>query len=212
MPTLTINFEGYLVKTSEVSDKTLRNYRADLANFLNWSKSFLALRRIPLDDSGETLIKNISPFLIKEYLRSLTLAKTPPATINRRLSTLRAFGKFLTKSGHLKDNPFTSFQNVANPKKSVISSQLSVVGSMSPVVSRSVSDQPKTDNRKLVYALGVAATILLVVSITQTYFLLKKPVAQKTQSPTVVLGASSFKPKPYPLPAPSITFGDLLSK
>lgn len=200
MSTLAQNFEDYLVKNSEVSDKTLRNYRADLANFLKWSKGFLAFRRIPLDDGGETLIQNISHFLIKEYLMSITQAKTPPATINRRLSTLRAFGKFLTKSGHLKDNPFTFFQNVANPKKSV--------------VSQPVSDKPKTDNRYPTYSLAIIASILLVISLTQAYFLLKRPAAEGPKN-SAVLGTAEvgYQVVPrYPLPAPAITFGDILSK
>lgn len=205
MPTLAQNFEDYLAKTSEVSDKTLRNYRADLANFLKWS------------NGEETFILNISPFLIQEYLKSLALVKTPPATINRRLSTLRAFGKFLTKSGHIKDNPFTSFQNVANPKKPVVNQPISDQPKTDqPITDQLISEnrKPITDNRKITLSLAIIASVLFLVSLTQTYFLLKRPAAKGPKS-SAVLGAAEVEypvvPR-YPLPAPAITFGDILSR
>ena len=218
MPTtLAQNFEHYLLN-SEVSSVTLRNYRADLGNFLTWTQTFLARRGVTvLNDSS--LISQFSPFLIKEFVLSQTVENTPPATINRRLSSLRSFGKFLVGTGYLKDNPFSSFQNLPNPKRSQGSQKTQIISKPhyqpirltdTPTLrSTEYSDSPeKKISPKFIALTGIAA-VLLIVSLTQSYFLVKK---SPTKTKTVVLGAFTLKQVRFPLPAPSVTFGDLLKK
>ena len=233
MPTtLAQNFESYLLN-SEVSNVTLRNYRADLGNFLTWTQTFLARRGVTvLNDSS--LVAQFSPFLIKEYVKSQTLENTPPATINRRLSSLRSFGKFLVGTGYLKDNPFSSFQNLPNPvtaKQQGSQAKLEVLISAMPnkIVSRVQIKTPEVNLSKTSNGIPIPYSrysilntkylmatvfILLALSLTQTYFLIKKSPAKKK---TVVLGTKAetgyrLVTRRFPLPAPSITFGDLLKK
>jgi hypothetical protein len=70
------NFLRYLSQKG-ISPKSLKFYKSDIASFLAWAKN-------------EKINKN----LIKRYIESQKLI-TPPATINRRLSTLRSFANFI---------------------------------------------------------------------------------------------------------------------
>lgn len=73
------NFLKYLILHG-VSKKSIKFYKSDLINFLYWAEN----RR--LDNN-----------LVKEFVNSQAKT-TPPSTINRRLSTLRAYSQFLDKN------------------------------------------------------------------------------------------------------------------
>ena len=342
MSALPYNFESFLVRNSQVSDKTLRNYRADLAHFLNWAKSFLNLKGISVDTDNQ-VVPHFSSYLIKEYIQSQTVLRTPPATINRRLSTVRAFGKYLVWSGYIKENPAATLTNLSNPKpqannwsqeaatllaefetylrmegvsratiknylsdvrqfllylsdvfpgesvnllekatlevvnkyKSVLDvkksaltlkraassfkkfftwaqkagyvssnplqviietpisipsttpmSESVLVQALQPEVSSpvfipaTINRTPTKDRRKLVIVASVFSTLSILLIVLSVFAFSKEEPAKKTKkqaskvtTTTVsVLGASGFKRSPYPLPAPGITFGDLLNR
>ena len=73
------NFLRYLILHG-VSKKSIKFYKSDLNNFLSWSDN-----------------RNVDSKLIREFVNSQTKI-TPPSTLNRRLSTLRAYSEFLDKN------------------------------------------------------------------------------------------------------------------
>jgi site-specific recombinase XerD len=90
---LLISFNEFLDKGS-ISKGSLRNYRSDINLFLSWLFQKL--------DSIGTHISKISesiPFLnesiVNDYITLLRQKKLPAPSINRRLSSLRHFSKFL---------------------------------------------------------------------------------------------------------------------
>lgn len=86
-----------------VSVKTRRNYKSDARQFLRWFNK-------PL--------KSISAHHINEYKQFFSRT-TPPATVNRRLSTMRTFFAFCLDYGIISENPttkLTSFSDYFNPK------------------------------------------------------------------------------------------------
>lgn len=111
MSALHIQFESYLKNELKVSGKTLRNYRADLGHFLRWSKDHLGKKDLVVEDL-ESLLPHFSPYLVATYKTHHVQKGVPQATINRRLSTLRNFGKFLASSGHTKHNPAQLITNI----------------------------------------------------------------------------------------------------
>lgn len=82
------DFEIYLSQRG-VSDKTLRNYRSDLYHFFSFVQDNFSV----LHESS--LIANFSPEGIEKYKQHHFKNQTPLATLNRRLSTLRSFARFL---------------------------------------------------------------------------------------------------------------------
>lgn len=102
MPALDKQFEEYLKLELRVSVKTLRNYRADLGHFLRWSKA----RNL------ESLVPDFSLDLVASYKAHQTRAGVPKSSTNRRLSTLRNFGRFLAHLGIIVHNPATLVANL----------------------------------------------------------------------------------------------------
>lgn len=104
-------FENYLKSESKISGKTLRNYRADLNHFTQWALSSLR-------DQGHTLqtLEEIIPYfnalLIATYKGHHLEQGTPESSINRRLSTLRNFSRFLLAHGLITQNPIDIITNV----------------------------------------------------------------------------------------------------
>ncbi len=93
-------FMRYLEIEKNYSQHTILNYKLDLADF----QKFL----------GELAIDNVDYLLLRKYLASLKEKKLSARTVNRHLSSLRSFFRFLTREGHLKNNPILS---LSSPKQ-----------------------------------------------------------------------------------------------
>lgn len=93
-------FIRYLEIEKNYSGHTILNYRLDLKGFAK----FL----------GETALEKINYLTLRKYLATLKEKNLGTRTINRRLSALRSFFKFLTREGLLKINPILS---LSSPKQ-----------------------------------------------------------------------------------------------
>lgn len=104
-------FENFLVNIHKVSGKTLRNYRADLSLFSAWATLYLQANGIRVNDF-EAIVPHISAQLVASYKGNLLEKNTPEATINRQLSTLRNFARFLLTENMIKNDPTVSVSNI----------------------------------------------------------------------------------------------------
>ncbi len=104
-------FENYLKKSKKVSGKTLRNYRADLSNFLSWAFAYLAKEGKTVTNCDD-LLPYFNSQLIASYKGAQLEKGIPQSTTNRRLSTLRNFAKFLTSEKYISHNPTEIIGNV----------------------------------------------------------------------------------------------------
>lgn len=104
------DFEIYLKQEHRISGKTLRNYRADLLHFTNWSTKHLCSQGI-FANSLDEILPHFSGQLVANYKGYHLETRVPESTINRRLSTLRNFGRFLDRSGKAS-NPTGLISNV----------------------------------------------------------------------------------------------------
>jgi tyrosine recombinase XerC len=93
-------FMRYLEIEKNYSVHTLLNYRLDLENF----KSFL----------GSSPAEGVDYLVLRKYLAVLKEKNLSTRTVNRRLSSMRSFFKFLTREGYLKANPIAS---LSSPKQ-----------------------------------------------------------------------------------------------
>ncbi len=87
-------FLSYLENEQNYSINTIKSYRNDLTNFLNF------LYKLNVFNLNE-----IDYFLLREYLVELHKKKYSARSVNRALSTLRSFFNFLQNEGYIKENP-----------------------------------------------------------------------------------------------------------
>ena len=93
-------FIRYLDIEKNYSKHTILNYKLDLEDF----RKFL----------GETGIEKVDYLTLRKYLAVLKEKNLTNRTVNRHLSSLRSFFKFLTREGLLKTNPILS---LSSPKQ-----------------------------------------------------------------------------------------------
>ncbi len=84
-------FIRYLEIEKNYSPHTILNYRLDLEDFAKFI--------------DETDLGKVEYLILRKYLGALKEKNLKARTINRRLSALRSFFKFLTRDGYLKANP-----------------------------------------------------------------------------------------------------------
>lgn len=101
-------YEGYLEYLKQIrrlSEHTIRSYRNDLANWFGWLElQELDYKNPPKDQVGF-------------YLADLTLRQMNPSSVNRRLSTLRGYYKWLCDREEIEHNPFKGQANQKAPRK-----------------------------------------------------------------------------------------------
>jgi len=97
------SFLDYLKFEKRYSVHTIRSYQDDLAQFFTFlQKQF-----------GKTSLKNISHNYVRSWLASLKENDLTARSINRKISTLKSFFKFLLKQDVIMHTPMA---NVISPK------------------------------------------------------------------------------------------------
>ena len=93
----------YLIAERNVSRYTIRNYQAEIRQFIEFARA-----------QGVTSWTEVDKRLVRRWLADLRMADYVPASIARRLSEVRAFCAFLVKDGLLEGNPLAG---MASPKQ-----------------------------------------------------------------------------------------------
>ena len=106
-----------------VSKKTEKNYRSDISNFTLWMMNRVKTWGVAAKNLAETVpfIDKQTGFNYKKHLRNRT---NSIKTVNRRLSTLRHFGRFLASEQILNFDFMKKVTNVStkkSPSKNLIS-------------------------------------------------------------------------------------------
>lgn len=89
--------QDLLDRPEGISPYTVRGYMSDLSKFADWFEL----------TNGESMQpENVTPVDVRDYKAHIqTVANLKPATINRRLSTLRAYFSWAYEKGLIEDNP-----------------------------------------------------------------------------------------------------------
>lgn len=109
MNNLIRDFQTYLTTERNVSEHTKVAYIADVEEFAE----FLRENDLPPD---EKKILAIEADKIRAYLGCLFRQKLKKVTVNRKISSLRAFYKYLIRSGKIKNNPAELVQTAKTEK------------------------------------------------------------------------------------------------
>lgn len=99
-------FESYLVSEKRFSEHTVTAYLKDLEQFVNFA----------LIDSLNSL-KEVSHQLIRGWIVHLIENKTSNRSVNRKLSTLRTFFKWLVKNNLIETDPMLKVKGPKSEKK-----------------------------------------------------------------------------------------------
>jgi len=123
MKDLIKSFENYLLDSAKISKKSLKHYRSDLSHFIGWL--FLKIKTLGiLADDFNQAIPFLSHDLLKEYKSYLISNKVALKTINRRLSTLRHFSKYLVLNNLLQFDFMDKIQNVKKQDSNILQDHL----------------------------------------------------------------------------------------
>jgi len=101
MEQLLTQFFDHLRYERNVSEHTLRNYRSDLSQFLD----YLAPADRQSGKRNAPDIHEIDHLTIREWLSTLHLAQKKKTSVARKLAALRTFFQFLVREGVIELNP-----------------------------------------------------------------------------------------------------------
>ncbi len=87
-----------------LSKNTVESYKSDILDAYSWSDS---IYKLPLKDLKKTNIEEYIKFLFDKDFKS--------STVNRKLSSLKAFFLHLIKRGEINDSPL---RDIPSPKQS----------------------------------------------------------------------------------------------
>ena len=96
----------YLRAGRNASPYTVKNYRSDIGQFLDYCRA-----------KGVGSIEQIDRSLLRAYLAELDAAGYVKASIARRMAELRSFGDFLVREDVLERNPFRTVGAPRIPKR-----------------------------------------------------------------------------------------------
>ena len=88
-------FLDYLKKNRNLSDHSIQSYCIDIKQFIDY-----------LNQEGIEQFNEVKYSFLRGFLTFLHSKHMSPKTINRKLSALRSFYKFLLKKQYVNDNPF----------------------------------------------------------------------------------------------------------
>ncbi len=103
----TEKFINYLQHEKRFSPHTVRAYKDDLAQFSDYIQ-----KTYEIDEPAE-----ITAPLIRSWIVSMMDNKISPRSVNRKITTLKTFYKFLQRDGSLTESPMLKIQSPKVPKK-----------------------------------------------------------------------------------------------
>lgn len=98
-PWMITNFKSFLYEYNK-SDLTIKNYINDVQGFIAWLKE-VTLFNSDLGTENQKVFSLVTLPAIEEYKRRLILTKFSPATVNRKLSSLRQYVGWAKSQGLL---------------------------------------------------------------------------------------------------------------
>lgn len=100
-------FLAYLKHEKRYSDHTVTSYRNDLEQFYRYLKQAFDIENI----------SEASHLYIRSWMAQLSDDQIGPRSINRKVSALRSYCKFLLKRGLLEKDPTIKIQTPKSPKR-----------------------------------------------------------------------------------------------
>ncbi len=106
-----LSFRQYLTQERQYSSRTIASYFQDVAQFLNANP-----RVLPPDGTVECRWALVTEREARHFIASLSEAGDTSTSVNRKLSSMRSFFRYLVREGHLKSSPFHLIRGLRRAK------------------------------------------------------------------------------------------------
>ena len=153
-------FKNYLEAEKKYSILTVNAYTKDLEEFIDF-----------LESTGASFNKNIEYTFIRNWIVFLSKNKISPNSINRKVSSLKAYFKFLVNIKEIKKSPLTSHTSLRTKSK--------VVNPLNETEMKEVFELFKTSEKELtrdsmiidiLYSTGLRRAELINLKKSDIYF------------------------------------------
>ena len=144
------DFEKFLTKEKQASENTVNAYIKDLEHF----EDFVVSR-------GISDITDVSNSDIVAYLMELKKQGRSKSTVNRRLTSIRTFYKFLLREGKVKENPAEDIKSPRIEKKDIEFLSIDEVNRLMTLPDESIKGIRDRAILELMYATGIRASELI---------------------------------------------------
>ena len=144
------DFEKFLVKEKHASDNTVNAYMKDLEHF----EEFVMSREIER-------ITDVSNSDIVAYLMELKKQGRSKSTVNRRLTSIRTFYKYLLREGKVRENPAEDIKSPRIEKKDIEFLSIDEVNKLMTLPDESIKGIRDRAILELMYATGIRASELI---------------------------------------------------
>ncbi len=100
-------FLKYLEVEKRYSDKTIKAYANDLSQFEEFIQT----------EAGHFAFKDVAAYDVRHWIMQLMELNYSPVSINRKISTLRSYVKYLRRNGELDKDPLAGITSPKNPRR-----------------------------------------------------------------------------------------------
>lgn len=146
----TDEFEKFLKTEKRASDNTVNAYMKDLEHF----ETFITER-------GVRDFRDASNSDIVAYLMELKKEDKSKSTVNRKLTSIRTFYKYLVREGAVKDNPAENIKSPRIEKKEIEYLSIEEIDRLMTLPDESMKGIRDRAMLELMYATGIRASELI---------------------------------------------------
>ncbi len=151
MSTLLIDsFEKYIMREKNAAENTVNAYIKDLEHF-----------EVFIKERGIRDLTDVSNADIVAYLMELKKEDKSRSTVNRKLTSIRTFYKFLVKEGRLKDNPAENIKSPRIEKKDIEFLSIEDIDRLMSLPDETPKGKRDRAMLELMYATGIRASELI---------------------------------------------------
>jgi integrase/recombinase XerD len=150
----TDDFERFLINEKHASNNTVNAYMKDLEHF----EEFIGSR-------GLKDFRDASNADIVAYLMELKKEDKSKSTVNRKLTSIRTFYKFLIREGAIKENPAEDIKSPRIDKKEIEYLSIDEINRLMSVPDETFKGQRDRAILELMYATGIRASELIDMNL-----------------------------------------------
>lgn len=144
------DFEKYILKEKQAAQNTVNAYIKDLEHF----EAFVLER-------GAKDLTDVSNTDIVSYVMEMKKEDKSRSTVNRKLTSIRTFYKFLVKEGKIKENPAENIKSPRIEKKEIEYLSIDDVDKLMTLPDETIKGKRDRAMLELIYATGIRASELI---------------------------------------------------
>jgi integrase/recombinase XerC len=104
-PVIVNDFLSYMESVKGCSVRTVEAYKNDLMHYVKYC------------DNHDIVPEKAQPYQVQSFIAELSAEKMAAASVNRFLSTIRGFYRWMVRFNKRPDNPCVSLRNIKTPQK-----------------------------------------------------------------------------------------------